>query len=156
MNKVRLNRTSPPSLAMMPTPIGSNKNRHASMPDEKPETGSNCKTLENKNCPITMKNKDEMDIITTQSTVPQKSKYVALKKAKPNAMTMEMPRPTTKVGSAKAIEGPARLTISEAISRPLSARPKSKANILSELSKNKVLVSFEAPCAWSLKNKGRS
>jgi len=67
--------------------------------------------------------------------------------------TQRLPRA---VGKAKAMEGPARLTISEAMSRPLSARPKSKANMRKELSKNKVLLNCARPCSCSLKNKGRS
>ena len=69
---------------------------------------------------------------------------------------IERPSPTMNTGSASARLGPALRLTSEAILRPLSARPKSNANMRTELSKNTVSVTFFSPLARSLKYSGRS
>ncbi|KFB70563.1 MAG: hypothetical protein AW09_004327 [Candidatus Accumulibacter phosphatis] len=61
-----------------------------------------------------------------------------------------------KVGRAMASDGPIRETISLAMSRPSSARPKSAANMRADLAKKMVSVNTALPVAAALMNSGLS
>ena len=61
-----------------------------------------------------------------------------------------------KVGSAMASDGPIRLPISRAMSRPSSARPKSPANMRADFWKKMVSVTVDSPFASKLISNGRS
>ena len=97
-----------------------------------------------------------MDIIATHSTTPQKSIAVARKNTSISPKLTVTNKPRMKVGSAMASDGPIRVAISRAMSRPSSARPKSKANMRIDLSKKIVSVSCCAPAAALFTNSGLS
>ena len=97
-----------------------------------------------------------MDIIATHTTTPQKSKAVARKKASVRAKVTVTNRPRMKVGNAMASDGPMRLPISRAMSRPSSARPKSPANMRADFWKKTVSVTVASPGAAALTSSGLS
>jgi len=97
-----------------------------------------------------------MDIMATQATTPQKSRAVARKKASSRARETVTSRPRMKVGMAMAREGPMRVRISVAMSRPSSAAPKSPTKSRADLVKKMVRVAFSRPAASPFQKRGAS
>ena len=97
-----------------------------------------------------------MDMSETNRNTAQRSSRVAWNITTISATQMLTQIPTRKVGRATASDGHMRWDTSVVMSRPLSERPKSKANRRSDLLKKMVSVTVSSPLALSLMNSGLS
>ena len=97
-----------------------------------------------------------MDISATNTNTAQRSRAVARNITTIRATHILTQMPMTKLGRATARLGHMRVETSVVMSRPLSERPKSKANNFSDLVKKIVSVKAPAPWASALTNRGLS